>query len=457
MSSEPVSRPATACIHPAATGIVGRRGLLVVGAAPMLLLPGLTGVGLPGPVEAATEGSPAGVTSATQLTVAAFPAVDEMIKAALPAFRRLHPGVTVKVISRQFVDHHTAMTTALSTSAYLPDVMALEVGYVGRFSRGGGLEDLALPPYELGRSAAAFVPYAYAQGRGRGQAQVAAPLDIGPGTLLYRSDLLAQAGLAEGDLTTDWDGYIAAGRRLNAATGAYLVAHAREVKDILIRSGTKPGEGLYFDRDSRVLVNSPRFARAFELAREVRRHRLDGRLSAWSNDWSEAFRRGRLATQMTGAWLAGHLNNWLAPDTRGRWRAAPLPGGTQVAFGGSFLAIPRGAKATRKPLAWDLIRLMTQDAAVQIDSFRRHDAFPALLATHGDAFFDQPIPFLGGQPARQLWRETARHIQALEVHKQDAFAAEVIDTELDKVLDRAKPIPLALADAERLLARRALR
>ena len=56
-----------------------------------------------------------------------------------------------------------------------------------------------------------------------------------------------------------------------------------------------------------------------------------------------------------------------------------------------------------------------------------------------------------------MWREATRHIAAVSVHKQDAFASEVIDTELDKVLDAGKDIALALADAERLLAKRAKR
>jgi multiple sugar transport system substrate-binding protein len=43
------------------------------------------------------------------------------------------------------------------------------------------------------------------------------------------------------------------------------------------------------------------------------------------------------------------------------------------------------------------------------------------------------------------------------VHRQDAFADEVINTELDKVLTRGKDIPTALGDAERLLIRRATR
>ena len=54
-------------------------------------------------------------------------------------------------------------------------------------------------------------------------------------------------------------------------------------------------------------------------------------------------------------------------------------------------------------------------------------------------------------------RDAARRINAVTVHKQDAFADEVINTELDKVLDRGKDITTALADAQRLLARRAHR
>ena len=391
------------------------------------------------------------------LTVAAFPAVDEIVKAAIPAWKQRHPNVDIKVVSRQFADHHTAMTTALSTSFYLPDVMALEVGYVGRFAQGGGLEDLARLPYDIRRFEAEFVPYALAQAAGRGGAIVAVPTDIGPGTLLWRSDVLAKAGVSEGELTRSWDSYVAAGIKIKQATGAYLLAHARDMKDILIRTGVQPGEGLYFGKDSQVLVTSPRFVRAFELARAVRQHKLDARVSTWSNEWSEGFKRGTLATQMSGAWLAGHLNNWLAPSTKGLWRASQLPEGAHVAYGGTFFAIARGAPAAHKPLAWEFMQMMTLDRGLQLAAFKSQDAFPALLSTYDDGFFDQPIAFLGGQAARTQWRSAARQITAVGVHKQDAFAAEVIDTELDKVLDHGKDITTALADAARLLERRAKR
>jgi multiple sugar transport system substrate-binding protein len=391
------------------------------------------------------------------LTVAAFPAVDKVVEAAIPAWRKLHPDVDIKVVSRQFGDHHTAMTTALSTSVNPPDLMALEVGYVGRFAQGGGLDDLAQPPYDIRRHQSRYAPYALAQATSTTGRVVAAPTDIGPGTLLYRADILAKAGVSEADLTQSWDSFVDAGIRIKAATGGYLLAHARDMKDILIRVGIRPGEGLYFDNRSRVLVNTPRFARAFELARKVRQHKLDARVSAWSNEWAEGFKRGTLVTQLTGAWLAGHLNNWLAPATKGQWRAAPLPEGAYAAYGGAFFAIPRATPAANKALAWQLIELLTLDPTLQLQAFKSQDAFPALVATYDDPFFDEPIAFLGGQPARRLWRDAVRNITAVAVHKQDAFASEVIDTELDKVLDAGKDIGAALADAERLLAKRAKR
>ncbi len=391
------------------------------------------------------------------LTVAAFPAVDEIIKAAIPAWKKLHPTVEIKVISRQFNDHHTAMTTALSTSVYLPDVMALEVGYVGRFAQGGGLEDLSREPYGIGKFASRYVPYAYQQGSNRAGAVLAAPTDIGPGTLLYRTDILARAGVTEAELTASWESYVASGIKIKASTGAYLMAHARDIKDIAIRTGIQPGEGLYFDKQSRVLVNSPRFLRAFELARQVRQNRLDAKVSPWSTEWTEGFKRGTLATQMSGSWLAGHLNNWLAPATKGLWRAAQLPEGAWAAYGGTFLSIPRSSAPERKLLAWELIQMLTLDRKMQLAAFKSQDAFPALLAAQDDEFFEQPIAFLGDKPARLLWREASQHITAVDVHKQDSFAAEVIDTELDKVLDQGKDIKTALADAQRLLEKRAKR
>ncbi len=395
--------------------------------------------------------------SADQLTVAAYPQIDAVVEAALPSWRAENPGITVKVITRQYGDHHTAMTTALSTAVGLPDIMALESSFVGRFAHGTGLEDLSAAPFEADRLRDRFVPFAFDQGMSPAGRVLAVPTDIGPGTLLFRHDLLSRSGVSVENLTRSWDDFVEAGVTIKRHTGAFLLGNAQTLKDILIRRGLQPGQSLYFDRNHEVLVQSPRFERAFELALKVRRNGLDARVNAWSNEWAEGFKRGQLATELSGAWMVGQMAKWVAPSTSGQWRAAQLPESTFVSYGGTFYAIPRLSDPQRKLQAWSLIRHLTLDPARQVQAFRDVDAFPALSQALDEPFFDDPLPFLGGQPARLIWREAARRISAVAVHKQNSFADEVVGTELDNVLERGKSIRTALADAHRVLVRRARR
>jgi multiple sugar transport system substrate-binding protein len=391
----------------------------------------------------------------TVLTVAAYPAVDEIVKAALPDWKRSHPQVEVKVVTRDFADHHTAMTTALSASSGLPDVMTIEYGYLGRFANSGGFEDLAQAPYHANRLQPLMVPYAWQQAQSS-HGQTSMPTDIGPGVMFYRSDLLQKAKVNPQDLTRDWPSFIHAGKSIKAQTGAYLVAHARDVKDLIIRSNLQPAEGVYFDEQRRSLVGtSARFKLAFEVARQIRQEGLDARVLTWSNEWGESLRRGHVAVQMMGAWLGGHLQNWLAPQTAGLWRSGPLPHGVSVSWGGTFYAIPK--HATHKELAWDLIQYLTTHAPQQQMAFERFNAFPALLSAQEGAYFEQEVPFLAGQKARLFWRDTARKIQAHPFFKNDAIAEELVNAQLDLVLTRGKSVEAALADAHKLVQMRALR
>jgi multiple sugar transport system substrate-binding protein len=397
------------------------------------------------------------VSEPAPLTVAAFPLVDVIARDVLKGWSQRHPEIRTQVISRQYDDHHTAMTTALSTSGHLPDVIALETSYLGRFSLGSGLEDLSAPAFGAEGFKDRFVPFAIETARNREGRIVAMPTDIGPGSLFYRADLLTQAGLKEADLTRSWESYVEAGAKLKAKAGAYLIGDVRLLKDIIVRAGTPPGEGQFFDNQGRAQVTSPRFVRAFELAQKVRRQGLDARVEVWFNDWAEMLKRGRLATELSGGWMAGQMANWVAPDTAGKWRVAQLPENTFCSYGGTYYAIPRRSAPERKQLAWQLIQELTLDRQRQLEAFKSQDAFPALLAAQDDAFFDQPVPFLGGQHARVLWREAARRIPVVRMHRQHKFADEVVNAELDNVLEYGKPIPQALEDAQALLVHRANR
>jgi multiple sugar transport system substrate-binding protein len=399
--------------------------------------------------------APAAWAQKTTLTVATFPDLDRAAKAAVAGFEAAHPKVALKVVSLQYADHHTAMTTALATGSGLPDVMALDFRYIGKFVESGGLDDLAQPPYNALALRDKFVKYTFTQATGSKGNLAAMPADIGPGTLLYRKDIADKAGVTEAELTKSWESYIEAGRKIKAKTGAYLLADAADIRDIVLRSGLKDGEGLYFDAQGKVLVDSPRFVRAFELGRAARQAGLDAKATAWGNDWAAGFKQGRIASQVMGAWLAGHLKNWLAPDTKGLWRSAVLPGGQAASYGGSFYAIPK--KAAHKVEAWDFIRYMTTRKDVQLASLKVLDTFPSLIEAHHDPLMDEPVAFLGGQPARRLWREIAAQVPSTPVTRHDAMATDVIRDEFEQVVAQGKPIPAALADARALIERRARR
>lgn len=403
------------------------------------------GMALPGAARArATE---------TELVVASYPSFDQAIKVAIPLYRKVRPEVRIRLQSLSYDDHHNALVFALATRVGLPDVLGIEVDYLGKFVGSAGLEDLAKAPYDALQYKPLLVPYTFGQASTPGGVLSGMPADIGPGSMFYRKDITDQAGVSEADLTRSWDSYFEAGRRIKARTGRILVPNALTVVDAYIRSEAKPGEGLFFDSSGRVIIDTPRLRRAFELALAVRANGLDGNFERWTNDWFESLRRAT-ATELYGAWLGGQLKDYIAPDDAGKWRAAVLPGGAAASWGGSFYAIPSSNTPERKALAWDFIRFMATNREMQIGIFKEGDAFPVLLDAANDPFLEEPLPYLGGQRARLLWRDIARQVPVQQVHRLDMPVTLMMRAELDNVLRHGKPIPRALADLQRLVERR---
>jgi multiple sugar transport system substrate-binding protein len=393
--------------------------------------------------------------AATTITVASFPDLDRAVKESLPQWNKLHPDIHVKLVSLQIEDHHNSMTTALAAGSRLPDVMAIDFGYIGIFAESKGLEDLLQAPYGAGQYRSQFVAYTFAQATNSRGNLAAMPTDIGPGTLFYRKDLMDKAGIKEADLNRSWESYIESGKKLKAATGAYLLARAADLKDIYIRANLKDGEGIYFGDKGRVLVDSPRFVKAFELAKAARTAGIDARHASWTGEWAEGFKRNKVASQMMGSWFSGHLVKWLAPESKSLWRTASLPGGALASYGGSFYAIPK--KATNKAEAWEFIKFLTTNKEVQLATLRDISSFPALIAAHADPMMEEPQAYFGGQKTRMLARETAAKIPVIRVDKYDPVANDIVNTELENVLEQNKDIRTALADAKALIERRVRR
>ncbi|NNN48339.1 extracellular solute-binding protein [Vibrio sp. 2-2(8)] len=379
-----------------------------------------------------------------------FPDFDSSLKVLLPDFEQ-KSGIKVDYLMNNHGDHHTKLTTNLATGSGAGDVIVVDVEKIGPFVASGGLVNLS-EKYGADKFQDHFAPYAWAQGEGGDGNMYGIPVDLGPGVMYYRTDVFEKAGIDINQAIKDWDSYIKAGEILKKQN-VQLIASAADVAQAIIFTTVPDGEGLYFDSKGNSVVTSERFVHAFEVAKTIREKGLDGRILAWSNEWYEGFRNGTFATQLSGAWLLGHLKNWIAPDTAGKWAVSNLPDGIYGSWGGSFLSIPTQSK--HQDDAWKLIEYMTTNRDVQLKAFETIAAFPSNVTTYDDPMFNEEIEFLGGQKARLLFANVAKNIKPVAPAKGDHVARSIIlENALMEVLDEGKDIKAALKDAERLIQRR---
>ncbi|MDQ2165974.1 MULTISPECIES: extracellular solute-binding protein [Vibrio] len=379
-----------------------------------------------------------------------FPDFDSSLKVLLPDFEQ-KSGIKVDYLMNNHGDHHTKLTTNLATGSGAGDVIVVDVEKIGPFVASGGLVNLS-EKYGADKFQDHFAPYAWAQGKGGDGNMYGIPVDLGPGVMYYRTDVFEKAGIDINKAIKDWDSYIKAGEILKKQN-VQLIASAADVAQAIIFTTVPDGEGLYFDSKGNSVVTSERFVHAFEVAKTIREKGLDGRILAWSNEWYEGFRNGTFATQLSGAWLLGHLKNWIAPDTAGKWAVSNLPDGIYGSWGGSFLSIPTQSK--HQDEAWKLIEYMTTNRGVQLKAFETIAAFPSNVTTYDDPMFNEEIEFLGGQKARLLFANVAKNIKPVAPAKGDHVARSIIlENALMEVLDEGKDIKAALKDAERLIQRR---
>ena len=380
-----------------------------------------------------------------------FPDYDSQLEKVLPDFQE-QSGLSVDVLMNEWEEHHNRLTTTLGTGRGAGDVVLIDVGQIGGFVGDvgeGGLLELSERFDGLDDE---FADYAVRQGQSPEGNQYGIPVDIGPGVMYYRRDLMEDAGYDIDDVTDSWEGYLEYGRWLRDEHDTLLIGNASSVAQAIIFTEVDEGEGFYFDHNGDSLITSDRFVRAFEMALTIREEGLDGRVNDWTEDWYEGFKDGSFATELSGAWLLGHLQNWIAPETAGEWGVEGLPAGRYGSWGGAFLAIPE--QSDNHDEAWEMIEyLVSQDT--QIRGFENIAAFPANTETYDHPMFDEDIEFLRGQKARQLFAEIAENIEPVTPHDGDHIAYDlVIEDALARVLDDGVDVMDALEEAEQQLMRR---
>lgn len=391
--------------------------------------------------------------SKTTIRVDGFPDYDSHFKVVVPKFEKANKDLEVKYTINQHGDHHTKLTTNLATGKGAGDVVLVDVSRLGAFINSGGFVNLSQKPYDAEGLSSNFVPYSWAQGKGSDGKQYAIPIDIGPGVLYYRNDYLGIAKMSIEDVIKSWDSYIEYGKKLKKHKIA-LIGYAGDIAELIVTATVKEGEGLYFDKKGNPLFESERFVKAFTIAKKVRDAGLDLNITAWTNEWYEILRNGKVATQLSGAWLLGHLKNWIAKDSVGKWSASNLPNGIYGSWGGSFLVIPKQSKKPKE--AWRFIQYLVSDK-LQLQGLKGIAAFPANSNTYTNSMFKEEIPYLAGQKARLLFAEIAGKIKPVKPFKGDQIGRTIFLNTVEEIIRQGKPIKAALKEANEQMKRRTRR
>lgn len=383
-----------------------------------------------------------------------FPDYDTHLKTKgqLATFQKNHPTIKVSTTFNNHEDHHTRLQTNLATGSGAGDVVLVDVGRLGAYINGGGFIDLKGPRFQGQKLAKDFAPYAFAQGQGADGGQYGIPVDLGPGVLFYRRDYVEGMGFQISEITKSWDTFIEWGTKVKKKhPNVALIADAKDIANLIISATVKEGHGLYFDDKDQPLLTSPRFVKAFETAQKVRKLGLDLAIESWTNEWYEILKNGRVASQPSGAWLLGHLKNWIAPESSGLWGASHLPEQIYGSWGGSFLAIPK--QSANPEAAWSFIKFLVTPEA-QLAGLNNIAAFPANTKTYGHESFQKSIAYLKGQKANLLFAEIAQKIRPIKPAKGDLMAVTIVDNALDETLNQGRQIQEVLKEAEMMLKRR---
>lgn len=373
----------------------------------------------------------------------------------IPAFQQAYPNVQVRIDMNGSTVQSRFMLS-LSAGVGAPDLSQLQAREALRYAVTGKIADLTSVARKYEH---AFAPSFWDNCTYEGRVY-AIPWDIGPCAIFYKRSVFTKYGIDPESIET-WDDYIAAGKTLVTRSGGQSkmlclstagVGLADLFEILLQQSG-----GQIFDAQGRIAINSPETLETLKVIQRLLGSGIAANIVPWSFEFIAAFKTSSIATYPYASWFGGILRDY-APDTSGDWGLFRLPalhtGGLRNSnLGGSVLVMPEQGR--QKDAAWAYAEYVMCTPKAQLAQYRDFDLYPALLATHQDPFFDEPVPFFGGQKARRLFSLDIDKLQTMNRTTDWMEAVRYIGQALSKWATSGQGEPEEiLAGLEEKLSRR---
>lgn len=326
-------------------------------------------------------------------------------------FEEAHPNIKVKLVNAgQGEDEYEKLKTALKAGSGAPDVVHMTFEYVPTFRQIEGLADIS--EYGANDLKADYAGWTWAQ-VSEGDSVFAMPWDSGPMALLYRKDVFDEFGL---QVPETWEQFAQQAEKLHKANPQLYLADftpedAGWIAGFFWQAGARPfgvdGDTVSLDLDG------PEVQRVSEYWGDLVERDLVAAKPGFTNEWYRALAQGTYATWPAAAWGPVFLEG-VAGESKGKWRAAPLPQWEADAqesgnWGGSTLAVTTQSEYPEE--AAELAKWLTHDPEPTKLYTTKQFLFPVLndLLNSSD-FKNSKSEFYGGQAVNSVFVEAAKTV-----------------------------------------------
>jgi multiple sugar transport system substrate-binding protein len=332
-------------------------------------------------------------------------------QAQVDMFEKAHKNIKVKLVNAgQGEDEYQKLRTALKAGSGAPDVVHMEFQYIPTFRQIDGLADIS--EYGANDYKSDFAPWTWDQ-VSEGDAVYAMPWDSGPMALLYRKDIFDEYSI---EVPTTWDQFAQEAEKLHKADPeTYLADFTPEdggwLTGLMWQAGARP-----FEVDgTKVSINmdDPAIMKVSEYWGDLVERGVVASDPGFTNDWYRSFAKGIYATWPTAAWGPVFLEG-VAGESKGKWRAAPLPQWEEGAdassnWGGSTLAVTTQSENAEE--AAQLAIWLTHDPKPTELYTTKQFLFPVLNdLLDSPEFRNRKFDFYGGQAVNSVFVEASNNV-----------------------------------------------
>ncbi len=264
-------------------------------------------------------------------------------RALYDEYEKAHDNVKIVENRSDFGTHHQNLQARLTAGSGTADLEVIEVGQVSGFI---GQADKFVNFKDKGVDTAQWTESTVQRASSPdGGTLIGLPTDIGGLAMCYRTDLFQQAGLPTSRdevsaLWSTWDDYVDVGSQfITKVPGVkWFDAGGHVFTGIL---GNE--EETFYNAEGDLIVDkNPAVKDAWDLTAKAIKAGQSAGLPEFSPEWNTGFQQGQFATITCPAWMMGYIQG-NAPDTKGKWDIAKIPGGSGN-WGGSYVTVPSQGK-----------------------------------------------------------------------------------------------------------------